>query len=124
MSYWQNLNADRGTDYYSVHKLPGGRETAMAALRELFPDGEANELNFVLFSTSGVHGTYCTIESCEAGEVRDVTFLVVQPRIVALRYGNVMPLSPEDFAFLKKLRASSMKAVLTYGVKATDGEGS
>ena len=118
MKRWQVVG-DRGPDafdYYSVHRLIGGRGTAMEALRELFPEGEANDLNFVLFSTSGVHGTYCTIEACEAGDTKDVTFLVIQPRIVALRYGNVEPKTPEDFAFLKKLRASSMKAVATSGV--------
>jgi hypothetical protein len=122
MKHWQAVG-DRGpnaSDYYSVHRLIGGRGAAMAALRELFPEGEANELNFVLFSTSGVHGTYCTIEACEAGDTKDVTFLVIQPRIVALRYGNVEPLTPDDFTFLKKLRASSIKAVLTYGAPEFD----
>jgi hypothetical protein len=119
MKHWQAIG-DRGpdaSDYYSVHRLIGGQETAMAALRELFPEGEANDLNFVLFSTSGIHGTYCTIEACEAGETTDVTFLVIQPRIVALRYGNCEPKTPDDFAFLKKLRASSMQAVAAYGAK-------
>jgi hypothetical protein len=116
VNHWQNINERSSSDYYSVHRLIGG-EGGMEALRELFPEGEANDLNFVLFSTSGVHGTYCTIEACEAGDTKDVTFLVIQPRIVALRYGNVEPLTPDDFAFLKKLRSSSMKAVLAYGAK-------
>lgn len=108
----------------------------MAALRELFPDGEANEMNLCMFSTSGVHGMYTTIEEVERwvlhGEKDDiwdeeggpeaVTFLVVQPRIVCTRYGNCVPKTPEDFAFLKKLRASSWAAFQQIGAPAPPEE--
>lgn len=101
---------------------------ALDALRVMFPDGEANEMNFVLFSTSGVHGTYSTIEDAEraiAGEPDEdgeidsapsVTFLIVHPRIVCLRYGNCAPRTAEDIAFLKQLRASSIRAVAEIGM--------
>lgn len=97
------------------------------ALREMFPTGEADELNFVLFSTSGVHGTYRTIEEEEAAlpdcgsdqcayEHRlGVTYIIVQPRLVAMRYGNCRPESPDDLEFLKKLRASSWALVSSIG---------
>lgn len=113
---WKNTRPGREDNpYYSVLGLAGD---GMAALRELFPDGEADELNAVLFSTSGVHGTYCTIEAVEAGgddAPSDVTFCVIQPRIVCMRYGNVTPRTPEDFAFLKRLRASSQKVLCRVG---------
>jgi len=96
----------------------------MQALREMFPDAVANDLNFVLFSTSGVHGTYCLIEAVEDRITgrddeapSDVTFLVVQPRIVALRYGVCRPSTQGDIEFLKRLRASSHSAVASIGVK-------
>lgn len=112
---WERLSS-RGIDpdspYYCVMKLVGD---GMAALREMFPNGEANGLNFVLFSTSGVHGTYATIEAVEDKPAIGLTFLIVQPRIVGLKYGNCEPKTPEDFAFLKKLRASSWRAVATIG---------
>lgn len=104
----------------------------MEGLRTMFPDGEANELNFVLFSTSGVHGMYTTIEEAEVAVARgnkdedgeawepSVTFLIVHPRIVCLRYGNCQPQTPEDFAFLKKLRASSYVAVQGIGAPPAD----
>lgn len=118
--------ADNGP-WHSVHRKDGGHYNtfsvkaadAMEALREFFPDGQADEMNFVLFSTSGVHGMYTTIEEVEAAidlpgdhddRVDEVTFLIVQPRIVTLRYGNCLPRTPEDFAFLKKLRESSWAA--------------
>ncbi len=102
-------------------------ETGMAGLRSMFPNGEADGLNFAMFSTSGVHGMYTTIEEAEATFLRgnkdedgeeyepSVTFLVVHPRIVCLRYGNCLPKNAEDFAFLKQLRASSWKACSEIG---------
>lgn len=118
---WKNNNPARdGDHYYSVLRLTGD---GMSALRQLFPEGEADEMNAVLFSTSGVHGHYCLIEAVEEDmqrEVRegprDVTFVVIQPRIVCMRYGNVEPRTAEDIAFLKKLRASSLLALATVGV--------
>lgn len=130
-AHWtRSMSATRDSDdpYYGVMRLATGADS-MAALREMFPEGKADDLNFCLFSTSGVHGTYCTIEDAEAGEVSDVTFVVVQPRIVGIRYGNCEPRTPEDFAFLKTLRESSRQAVATIGgqaepaaVQAPEGE--
>lgn len=113
---WKNNRPGRDDNpYYSVLALEGD---GMAALRELFPEGEANELNAVLFSTSGVHGFYTTIEEVQAGGEEapaDVTFVVLQPRIVCMRYGSCQPKTPEDFAFLMKLRASSWLALASVG---------
>ena len=119
MDFWARLNsANREQDdpYYGVMRLTGD---GMDALRQMFPDGVANDLNFVLFSTSGVHGTYCTLEAAES-EGCDVTFLVVQPRIVGLRYGNCLPKTPEDFQFLRTLRESSHSAVRSIGRASGD----
>lgn len=118
---WKNTRSDQGGNpYYSVLALTGD---GMEALRQLFPDGEANDMNVVLFSTSGVHGTYCLIEAVEekmSGKdregPRDVTFLVIQPRIVCMRYGCAEPRTSDDIAFLKKLRASSMRAIASIGM--------
>lgn len=93
-------------------------ETGMKNLRRLFPDAKADDMNFVLFSTSGVHGTYTTIEDIEVeiakGEERsDLTTLVLHPRIVCLRYGNVAVQTAEDIEFLKRLRASSAAVAST-----------
>lgn len=116
---WENIDKTRPESaHYSIMRLARDGN-AMSALREMFPNAQADELNAVLFSTSGVHGTYCTIEACEAGDVRDVTFVIVHPRLVALRYGNCEPKTPDDFAFLKKLRATSHAALATIGAPTT-----
>jgi hypothetical protein len=121
---WRSVHHKEGA-HYNTYECRG--ENAMAALREFFPNGEAGELNLVLFSTSGVHGTYGTIEEAEADIGRgnkdedgdectpEVTFLVVQPRICCLRYGNCRPVNAEDIAFLKKLRETSWLAVQAIG---------
>jgi hypothetical protein len=101
--------------------VPVVSENAMLALQTMFPGGVADQENFVLFSTSGVHGNYMTIEDFEEKPINErgwgVTFLVVQPRLVSLRFGNVKPESAEDFAFLKKLRESSHNAVVKIGAQ-------
>lgn len=106
--------------YYSIMRLDGD---GMGALREMFPKGEADEMNAVLFSTSGIHGSYCLIEAVEEDMQRperegprEVTFCIIQPRIVCMRYGNARPETPEDIEFLKKLRSSSLRALTTIGV--------
>jgi hypothetical protein len=124
---WRNLDKTRpDSAHYSIMGLASGErgEGAMDALRAMFPDGKADEMNAVLFSTSGVHGTYTTIEEVEAtlkGEAEpdeqchDVTYLIVHPRIVALRYGNCQPETQDDIDFLKKLRATSRAAFAQIG---------
>lgn len=92
---WENNNVDRyGVAHYSIFSLLKGVE-GMDAIRKFFPHGVADEMNLILFSTSGVHGSYTTIEDIEeilngTSEETDteLTFLIVQPRIVALRYGR------------------------------------
>ena len=117
---FKSLYSKNGAHYniFSVRE-----ENGMAALRSLFPDGEADEMNFCLFSTSGIHGMYTTIEEAAAHLDKPsedtsgaVTFLIVQPRIVCMRYGNCEPQNSDDISFLKKLRASSWKAATKIGI--------
>ncbi len=120
---WENLDKTRpDSAHYSVMRKAPGIE-GMDALRGMFPDADANDLNFVLFSTSGVHGTYNTIESAERflkGEdeegFAEVTFVIVHPRLVAMRYGTCNPLNQEDIDYLKRLRESSRKAAAGIGM--------
>jgi hypothetical protein len=121
---WINIDKERqDSAHYSVMR----RDTAfsgMQALRDMFPEGVADELNFVLFSTSGVHGTYNTIEEAESvisgaaseDAITDVTFLIVHPRLVSLRYGECQPASLRDIEYLKCLRASSHAVVAKIGM--------
>lgn len=120
---WRNLDNWRpDSAHYSIMAIQRV-DTEMKALREMFPEAKADDLNFVLFSTSGVHGSYCTIEDCEStwnhpdpdARRSDVTFVIVHPRLVAMRYGNCKPSTADDFDFLKQLRQSSWEAVQKIG---------
>lgn len=132
--YWESVECPRcrmGRDGGHYNVFGCRDEDGMAALRAMFPTGEANEFNLVLFSTSGVHGMYTTIEEVESPPIKQddtavegdddnwvptkVTFLVVHPRIVALRYGNCIPQTSDDFAFLKRLRETSWKVFQEIG---------
>ena len=97
-------------------------------------------MNFALFSTSGVHGTYTTIEQIESGikkygerpafmddeeaEVPDdwhgieLTVTVYHPRIIGVGYG-VVNVTLTDIPFLKQLRASSWKILQQIGREET-----
>jgi hypothetical protein len=127
---------DKDGAHYSVWHLdcgPYDRPDAvigMHSLKAMFPDGEADPENFVMFSTSGIHGSYTTLEEIEStikkyGEDLmpssnddwpdgfhgyNLTVLVVHPRIVCLKCGNVR-VRKEDIKWLKKLRRTSLKAM-------------
>ena len=120
---WKNIDSKRkDSAYYSVMRLTSTIH-GMDALRATFPDGEANDLNAVLFSTSGVHGTYNTIEEAEVhitnpgnNSHAEVTFLILHPRTVTLRYGTCQPESQADIEYLKRLRATSHAAIASIGL--------
>ena len=118
-----------GAHYNLFHITQG-----IDSLRCIFPEGQANEMNFALFSTSGVHGTYTTIEQIESSLLKygefpefvetdewpddyhgdELTIQIVQPRICCLRYGT-MKVKTADIPYLKKLRQSSWEAVSKIG---------
>lgn len=93
-------------------------EQGMEVLRKIFPKGEANSMNICLFSTSGVHGTYTTIEEVEIDSEEhgnEVTFLIIKPRAIQMLYGNVIVESQDDINYLKALRESSKRAMAEIG---------
>lgn len=98
------------TPAYEVQKIPA--ETGMAVLKSIFPDGEANDLNFCLFSTSGTHGSYLSIEDVAASlrseEPKELTVLVIQPRTVRMLYGSIA-VQTDDIPYLIRLRESSRR---------------
>jgi hypothetical protein len=122
---WYNVDPKNDGAHYSVMGKQRGIG-GMTALRGMFPNAESDEMNLVLFSTSGVHGTYNTIEEAETvingtakpedERTTEITFLVVHPRLVALRYGTCNPKNQNDIDYLKKLRASSHAILAKIGL--------
>lgn len=110
MKFWEEAGALHCRTWRLVDDQQG-----MAALRAMFPKAEADGDNLVMFSTSGVHGTYLTIEEEQADPCAGVTFLIIKPRLVVTHYGVAHPKTEEDFAFLKKLRATSWTVMSEIG---------
>jgi hypothetical protein len=85
-------------------------------LRSIFPDGKADLRNWCFFGTSGVHGSYTTIDDLDdpaEDETADrpyLTVLVVQPRACVILCGNILA-HPEDRPWLRTLAASTLRAV-------------
>ncbi len=115
---WKQINSN--INMCSVYNLENPIY-GIEALQELFPLGVADSMNFCLFSTSGVHGSYTTIEDIEQNlknpieESNELTFLVIHPRTVVLRYGRCLIEDEDDIKFLKKLRASSLEHMSMIG---------
>lgn len=109
-------NPSDGGAHYSIFKIKP--EEGMALLRSLFPKGYVDDMNFVIFSTSGVHGSYTTIEDAAAEPDEDgkrrVTVLIVHPRLVCLKYGHI-EFELSDVPFLRKLRKASQKVMAEIG---------
>lgn len=113
MDYWKDVSGAGRRDYCVWGLVDETR--GLDALRELFPTGNADDANFVLFSTSGVHGSYRTLEEEERAPGQGVTFMVIQPRLVITRYGVVFPKNRADFFYLARLRETSWKAMGAVG---------
>lgn len=104
---------------YKVERIHSSE--AMEFIKGITP----NEANFYLFSTSGVHGCYSTIEEVwarppidEDGKVEEymVTFQLIQPRLCNIYYGRVPITSEVDFELLKLVRRQSHEAVAGIGL--------
>jgi len=89
----------------------------MDVLKQYFLESQPDFENLVLFSTSGIHGYYTTIEDYERTlltkdyeidpDLDMITFVMLQPRAVVVHYGNCQPTSLEEIAWLKELRRLS-----------------
>ncbi len=99
----------------------------MLELHKVFPEQEADENSQVIFSTREIQGHYISIEDCEKNpEIDTVSFIIIQPRKILTSqphlypthhrgvtlHGQCRPETPEDFAFLKRLRKTSRVEIL------------
>lgn len=97
--------------------------TSIQEVRQLFPNGFADELNWLLCSTSGIHGSYLTLDELEyiiRGEDPNnpplpngkwyITILIIFPRRVTMLYGEIM-IGLEDIQYLRKLVRSTLENI-------------
>lgn len=99
---------------------------SMRSLRKKFPlESEGDGIdrdNVILFSTSGSHATYMTLEESQGlyehgkrGEDIEVAFLIIHPRILSFQFGCVRPESLEDYEYLLRLRDDSHATLALIG---------
>lgn len=127
--------SDENMAYYSVFHIDGKErdpDAGMESLRTMFPSGAAiNQDNFVIFGTSGVHGSYSTIDDIEEclnkfgddfdpgsdepdGWIGDkLTTLIIKSRSVCLYYGNVR-VRLADIPYLRDIQSASKDAILVH----------
>lgn len=98
--------------HYSVGALK-----SLDDLRRLLPDGTDYTLNWLVLSTSGVHGTYGTLDGWEppnSGDIDDtgdhITVLLIQPRMVRVWYGYIS-VSSEDIPWLRDQVRKSLAGI-------------
>lgn len=98
--------------YYQVKKLNG-----MEDLKECFPNGQADDLNWCFIGLSGVHGSYMKLDDLnpgyrnEEGDYQQITVIVFRPRTVVALYGEVKVKSKKDEEFLRGLAESTVDRV-------------
>lgn len=95
----------------------------MQEIKELFPNGIADERNLIFLSTGGIHGSKRTIEDCEyvlrgedefieplANGKTLITVLIVHPAPCVLRFGEVQ-VNMEDLNYLRQLVRSTIESI-------------
>lgn len=109
------------TPHYEIETLK-----SITEVRQIMPNPDdpnydwMYELNWLFLSTSGVHGTYITLDEIEetwdldeeddANYGRYITILIVHPRICVIRYGN-LEIQKNDIPYLRECVEKTIKAV-------------
>jgi hypothetical protein len=87
---------------------------SMHQVREHFTDPCNYELNWLFLSTSGVHGSYTTLDNLENdSEYADwdtITVLIICPRLVVMKYGE-LSVSRDDIPWLRSIVTRSIAGI-------------
>lgn len=97
---------------------------SMRDVKAIFPAGEADAHNWLFIGTSGVHGTGITLDQAAKILKRSedaiaaplvngktyITVLVVHPRLVVMKYGEIL-VSAADVKLLRKLVRSTIQSI-------------
>ena len=135
----------KGLSKYEVHELKGETldekwANLKASFEREYPVNKnpedityrANEMNLLIGSTSGIHGSYTTLDDLENPEserhkdsreeglsYKEVieydeafTFLIIQPRICRLIYGTIGFRSKEDFTWMRTIISESVAEII------------
>ena len=107
---------------YQEMKLKGNtNDERWEYLKAYFENDKADHMNMLMGSTSGIHGTYTTLDDLEnpayialaeldISHHETFTILVIQPRIVRMTYGTVGIRSQKDIDWLRDIITQSIAA--------------
>lgn len=98
------LQPNMHMEHYNIYKFD-----TIDVLKGMFPNSTCDNMNWVIFSTSGVHGTYTTLDDIERDGEGRLTVTVLQPRKISIAYGEI-EVTKEDVPFLRKLAQSTLQA--------------
>lgn len=104
--------------YYKVFQLSKIMNTSTELIAWCEREQAPNSLNVFLPSTSGVHGSYCSLDDIEKnwGEedyTPELTVMLIKPRIVQVAYGTVR-VTKEDIPKLREIMAQSLDCLSGY----------
>lgn len=104
--------------YYSVGHLKDFINTSTELIKWCEDNDAPNFMNVFLPSTSGVHGSYCSLDDIEKhwGEedyTPDLPVMLIKPRIVQVAYGTVR-VAKEDIPKLREIMAQSLDCLSGY----------
>ena len=111
------LIAERGSSkgYWSIHKFDTAEEL-FNLFREydrktdtFHGEPKAEEFTWLFLSTSGIHGSYGTIEDWTP-ENNTLTVLVVSPRIIRMHFANLV-FEEEQLPILRRLVRETLAIV-------------
>jgi len=90
-------------------------------LKKIFPQGKADSLNWVFLSTSGIHGSYVSLDDLEKDPDfkedideegnANITVLVVHPRMCCIKFGQMRFNLKKDSAYLRGLVKSTVEEI-------------
>lgn len=107
-----------GDSVNGIYKRKYSNTEKWKNLHDLFERG-VDELNLIIGSTSGVHGTSFTLDDIEKHwDITDeedknyygryFTYLAIQPRLCVLRYGNIEMRTIDDIKWMRQLITNSV----------------
>ena len=108
---------------YVARPLPGNtNDDRWICLKAHFPQDRADKYNWLLGSTSGIHGSSTTLDNLEDPhfleenelDPRDIeafTILIIQPRVVRFTYGTVGIRSEDDANWLRGIIIESIAEI-------------
>ena len=109
---------------YIARQLPGNNnDERWICLKAHFQNNKANPMNLLMGSTSGIHGSYTTLNELADEETfskeyefdrshdEAFTIIIIQPRVVRLTYGTIGIRNDEDIEYLRNLISQSVQII-------------